>query len=49
LIAMNILGGSLVGRTAQKIGKAFDVADIVELSLGANLTSPIRPSIAQFS
>jgi hypothetical protein len=35
LIAMNILGGSLVGRTAQKIGKPFDVADIVELSLGA--------------
>src|SRR5204863_6786822 len=27
LIAMDILGGSLVGRTAQKIGKACDVAD----------------------
>src|SRR5436305_7894906 len=35
LIAMNILGGSLVGRTAQKIGKSFDVADIVELGLEA--------------
>src|SRR4051795_6816642 len=35
LIAMNILGGGLVGRTAQKIGKPFDVADIVELRLGA--------------
>src|SRR5205085_9830447 len=35
LIAMNILGGSLVGSTAQKIGKPFDVADIVELGLGA--------------
>jgi hypothetical protein len=32
---MNILGDGLVGRTAQKIGKALDVADIVELSLGA--------------
>jgi hypothetical protein len=31
---MNILDGGLVGRTAQKIGKAFDVADIVELGLG---------------
>src|SRR4029077_9178255 len=35
LIAMDILGGGLVGRPAQKIGKPFDVADIVELSLGA--------------
>src|ERR1700737_5598316 len=35
LIAMDILGGSLVGRPAQKIGKPFDVADIVELRLGA--------------
>src|SRR5271169_5369563 len=35
LIAMDILGGSLVGRSAQKIGKPFDVADIVVLSLGA--------------
>src|ERR1700756_644508 len=34
LIAMDILGGGLVGRPAQKIGKPFDVADIVELSLG---------------
>jgi hypothetical protein len=32
---MDILGGGLVGRPAQKIGKPFDVADIVELSLGA--------------
>jgi len=32
---MDILGGSLVGRPAQKIGKPFDVADIVELRLGA--------------
>src|SRR4029077_7504926 len=35
LIAMDILGGGLVGRPAQKIGKPFDVADIVELRLGA--------------
>ncbi len=34
LIAMDILGGSLVGRPAQKIGKPFDVADIVVLGLG---------------
>jgi hypothetical protein len=31
---MDILGSSLVGRPAQEIGKPFDVADIVELSLG---------------
>jgi len=37
LIAMDILDGGLVGRPAQKIGKPFDVADIVELSLGAQL------------
>src|SRR5215469_10457412 len=37
LIAMDILWGGLVGRPAQKIGKPFDVADIVELSLGAKL------------
>jgi hypothetical protein len=35
LIAMDILWGGLVGRPAQEIGKLFDVADIVELSLGA--------------
>ena len=35
LIAMDILGGGLVGRLAQEIGKPFDVADIVVLSLGA--------------
>src|SRR5215472_14905454 len=35
LIAMDILGGGLVGRPAQKIGEPFDVADIVVLSLGA--------------
>ena len=29
LIAMDILGGGLVGRPAQEIGKPFDVADIV--------------------
>ena len=29
LIAMDILRGGLVGRSVQKIGKAFDVADIV--------------------
>jgi hypothetical protein len=29
LIAMDILGGGLVGRPAQKIGKLFDVADIL--------------------
>src|SRR5205823_11999074 len=33
LIATDILGGSVVARTAQKIGKPFDVANIVELSL----------------
>ena len=27
LVAMDILGGGLVGRPAQKIGKPFDVAD----------------------
>jgi Isochorismatase family len=35
LIAMDILGGGLVGRPAQEIGKPIDVADIVELRLGA--------------
>jgi hypothetical protein len=30
-----ILGGGLVGRPTQKIGKPFDVADIMELGLGA--------------
>ena len=35
LIAMDILWGSLVGRPAQEIGKPFDVADILVLSLGA--------------
>jgi len=32
---MDILWGGPVGRPAQEIGKPFDVADIVELSLGA--------------
>jgi len=32
---MDILGGGLVDRPADEIGKPFDVADIVELSLGA--------------
>ena len=35
LIAMDILWGGLVGRPAQKIGKPFDVADILVLRLGA--------------
>src|SRR5215831_2432903 len=35
LIAMDVLGGGLVGRPAQEIGKPFDVANIVLLSLGA--------------
>jgi hypothetical protein len=35
LIAMDILGGGLVGRPADEISKPFDVADIVELRLGA--------------
>ena len=35
LIAMDILGGSLVGRPAQEIGKLFDVANILILSPGA--------------
>jgi hypothetical protein len=35
LIAMDILGRSLVGRPTQKIGKLFDVADILVLRLGA--------------
>jgi hypothetical protein len=34
LIAMDVLGGGLVGRLAQEIGKPFDVADIVVLSFG---------------
>jgi hypothetical protein len=32
---MDILGGGLVGRLAAKIGKPFDLSNIVELSLGA--------------
>src|SRR5262249_14556810 len=32
---MDILGGGLVGRPAQEIGKLFDVADILVLRLGA--------------
>jgi hypothetical protein len=32
---MDIFGSSLVGRPAQKIGKLFNVADILVLSLGA--------------
>ena len=32
---MDILGCGLVGGLAQEIGKPFDLADIVELSLGA--------------
>src|SRR5215471_10913545 len=32
---MDILGGGLVGRPAEEIGKLFDVADILGLSLGA--------------
>jgi hypothetical protein len=35
---MNILGGGLVGRPAQEIGKLFDVADVLVLSLGAKPT-----------
>ena len=35
---MDILGGGLVGRLTQEIGKPFDVADIVVLSLGAKPT-----------
>jgi hypothetical protein len=35
---MDILGGGLVGRPAQEIGKPFDVADILVLSLG---TKPV--------
>src|SRR5215831_19060503 len=35
LIAMNILRRRLVGRPAQEIGKLFDVADVLVLSLGA--------------
>ena len=35
LIAMDILGGGLVGRPAQEIGKLFDVADILVVRLGA--------------
>jgi hypothetical protein len=31
---MDTLGGGLVGRLAQEIGKPFDVTDIVVLSLG---------------
>src|SRR6516225_9618137 len=32
---MDILGGGLVGRPAQEIGKLFDVADILVVRLGA--------------
>jgi len=32
---MDILSGGLVDRPAQKIGKPFDVTDIMELGLGA--------------
>src|SRR5215467_4294732 len=32
---MDILGGGLAGRPAEEIGKLFDVADILGLSLGA--------------
>jgi hypothetical protein len=32
---MDILGGGLVGRPAEEIGKPFDMADLVKLSLGA--------------
>src|SRR5215470_4977830 len=32
---MDILGGGLVGRPAQKIGKLFDVADILVVRPGA--------------
>jgi hypothetical protein len=35
LIATDVLGSGFVGRLAQEIGKPFDVADIVLLSLGA--------------
>jgi hypothetical protein len=35
---MDILGGGLVGRLAQEIGKPFGVTDIVVLSLGAKPT-----------
>ena len=35
LIAMDILWGGLVGRPTQEIGKPFDVAEILMLSLGA--------------
>jgi hypothetical protein len=35
LVPMDILCDGLVGRPAKEIGKAFDVADIVVLSLGA--------------
>src|SRR5438105_5986946 len=47
LIAMDILGGGLVGRLAQEIGKPFDVADIVVLSLGAK--PPARHVLDQSS
>jgi hypothetical protein len=36
LIPMDILRGGLVGRPTKEISKAFDVADIVVLSLGTN-------------
>ena len=39
LIAMDVFGGGLVGRLAQEIGKPFDVADIVQLSLRAKCIS----------
>jgi len=42
---MDILWGGLVGRPAQEIGKPFDVADILVLSLGAK--SPDRHVLDQ--
>src|SRR5262249_40266217 len=33
---MDILGGGLVGRPAQEIGKLFDVADILVVRLGVS-------------
>jgi Group II intron, maturase-specific domain len=43
LIPMDILRGGLVRRPAHEIGKAFDVADILVLSLGA------KPAVAMSS
>src|SRR5262249_18558256 len=44
---MDIFGGGLVGRPAQKIGKLFDVADILVVRLGAEPADRHMSSISR--